>query len=416
MKSHFLFDGGLKLSKAIHVFFFTCSCYTSFAQVSATELLKGKPANSQTVQWLCDSALSVQRDKPDLAGEMTQLALRKAIEWRLNPEVIEKAKAALIVVNQATIDSTRFNIIIDINTAKAKIELSAYSEAQRLLDKALTSSKRSGLKQLEKQVCETSGVLYRKLQNYESALESYKSMVAADKELQDIQLEEAISSLNEKYETEKRKKMIAELEKESLIERTLKNTIVVVVSTITIILITILLSQYQKKRKEQQISQLKLQQLSRQIISKSNEITTYTLSFLQKNQLMEELKEQINELKKSSNTDKYKELTRINRIVDNTFRSDEEWKKFQITFDQMHDGFFSDLKKDFPNISNAELKLCALLRLNMNLKESAKILGIAPDSVKTSRYRLRKKLGLKTEDNLVEFLLGFEKPGGEESA
>ena len=74
----------------------------------------------------------------------------------------------------------------------------------------------------------------------------------------------------------------------------------------------------------------------------------------------------------------------------------------------MHDGFFKDLKQAFPEVSNAELKLCALLRLNMNLKESAKILGIAVDSVKTARYRLRKKLGLKTEDNLVDFLIQFE--------
>ena len=148
--------------------------------------------------------------------------------------------------------------------------------------------------------------------------------------------------------------------------------------------------------------------MSNEVTAKNKEIASFTMSFLQKNQLMEELKEQINELKKTSDISTNKELSRINRIVDNTFKSDEERKTFQITFDQMHDGFFKDLKQAFPDVSNAELKLCALLRLNMNLKESAKILGIAVDSVKTARYRLRKKLGLKTEDNLVDFLIQFE--------
>jgi len=41
----------------------------------------------------------------------------------------------------------------------------------------------------------------------------------------------------------------------------------------------------------------------------------------------------------------------------------------------------------------------------MSIKEMAGILNISPDSVKTARYRLRKKFQLNTEDNLTEFIL-----------
>jgi len=54
-----------------------------------------------------------------------------------------------------------------------------------------------------------------------------------------------------------------------------------------------------------------------------------------------------------------------------------------------------------------------IIRLNLNLKESAPILGISPTSVKTARYRLRKKLGLSTEENLVDFLIQIDQKGGE---
>ena len=37
----------------------------------------------------------------------------------------------------------------------------------------------------------------------------------------------------------------------------------------------------------------------------------------------------------------------------------------------------------------------------------AAILNISPDSVKTARHRLRKKLQMQTEDNLTEFLLNL---------
>ena len=43
------------------------------------------------------------------------------------------------------------------------------------------------------------------------------------------------------------------------------------------------------------------------------------------------------------------------------------------------------------------------------IKEAANILGISPESVKTARYRLRKKLGLQTDDNLVDFIINLEK-------
>ena len=58
-----------------------------------------------------------------------------------------------------------------------------------------------------------------------------------------------------------------------------------------------------------------------------------------------------------------------------------------------------------PNISPSETKLAALLKLNFSSKEISNILGISTESVKTSRSRLRKKLGLTREDNLVDFLM-----------
>jgi len=43
--------------------------------------------------------------------------------------------------------------------------------------------------------------------------------------------------------------------------------------------------------------------------------------------------------------------------------------------------------------------------MNMNIKESAAVLNIEPDSVKTARYKLRKKLGLQTGDDLAKFMM-----------
>ncbi|WP_462249749.1 tetratricopeptide repeat protein [Ekhidna sp.] len=251
--------------------------------------------------------------------------------------------------------------------------------------------------------------IYKGKGDFQKAIDLYAKETELDKERRNKEVSNEIENLNIKYETVQKEKQLAELAQQSAIDRGVRN--ILIISIVSVLVITVLIIGYvlQKKKKDKLISLLEVQKLKDEINSKNKEITSYTISFLQKNQLMEELKMQINEMKKTSDISTNKELTRFNRIVDSTFRSDEEWKTFEVTFNQMHDDFFTELKQAYPDISNAELKLCALLRLNMNLKESAKMLGIAPDSVKTARYRLRKKLKLKTEDNLIDFLFQFEK-------
>ena len=135
-------------------------------------------------------------------------------------------------------------------------------------------------------------------------------------------------------------------------------------------------------------------ELQSQVEQKNKELTSYALNFIQKNELLNELTEKIAELKKQSDTSSIKELNQMNGIINSSFRMDHDWDNFKIMFEELHGNFFVRLKDRFPELGNAELKLCALLRLNMNLKESSRILGISSDSVKTARYRLRKKFGL----------------------
>lgn len=302
----------------------------------------------------------------------------------------------------------RTYVLTQVNMGKALTILGRFDQAEAYLEEALFEAKKKNYRIIEQWAFEYFARLYQKKGDYKSAYEYYSKSVQIDKELRNEEVNMQIDELNIKYETEKRDRQLAELERQKAIDQGIRNLLMIGITSVILVALLLILFVSQKRRKDKLAAKLKLQEMANELNIKNKEIASYTMSFLQKNQLMEELKEQINTLKKSSDISTNKELTRINRIVDNTFRSDEEWKTFQVTFDQMHDGFFKDLKKEFPDISNAELKLCALLRLNMNLKESAKILGIAADSVKTARYRLRKKLGLKTEDNLVDFLIQFE--------
>jgi len=85
-------------------------------------------------------------------------------------------------------------------------------------------------------------------------------------------------------------------------------------------------------------------------------------------------------------------------LYNQTLLTDADWEKFRLYFNSVYPDFVFGLKKSFPNLSGAELRLVMLAKMGMNTKETASMLGISAESVKKARYRLRKKLGLHSDD------------------
>ena len=80
------------------------------------------------------------------------------------------------------------------------------------------------------------------------------------------------------------------------------------------------------------------------------------------------------------------------------------WEEFEVRFQEVYTGYYTKLNTKFPDLTPNELRLCAFFRLNMTTKEIAAITYQSTNSIVVARYRLRKKLGLEKEENLVGFL------------
>jgi DNA-binding CsgD family transcriptional regulator len=61
--------------------------------------------------------------------------------------------------------------------------------------------------------------------------------------------------------------------------------------------------------------------------------------------------------------------------------------------------------RSYPEVSNNDLRLMSLLKMNLSSKEIANILNISVEGVKKARYRLRKKLNLNTEESQQELVI-----------
>lgn len=146
------------------------------------------------------------------------------------------------------------------------------------------------------------------------------------------------------------------------------------------------------------------EQLTQQLELKSKELSTHTLHIIQKNQLLEDLCNRLEELVKEDKRDQKKQLKQLIQQITQNFNHEQYWKEFHNIFEQVHQSFYDRLKEHCSDLTSNDLRLVALLKMNLSSDNIATLLGISPDSLRVSRYRLRKKLGLGQGENLSVFL------------
>ncbi len=160
------------------------------------------------------------------------------------------------------------------------------------------------------------------------------------------------------------------------------------------------------ERSEKEIIKLKNEKLETEINHQNEELAALTMHFVQKNEILGKLKEELVSLTgKSSEPGTRKDIKRLIRLLDTDARMDEDWPRFTYYFDRVHSDFTKKLWAIHPNLTQKDIKLCVFLRMNLSTKEIAPLLNISIRGVEISRYRLRKKLGLDSKVRLGDYLL-----------
>ena len=97
----------------------------------------------------------------------------------------------------------------------------------------------------------------------------------------------------------------------------------------------------------------------------------------------------------------------LNTLYNKQILTDADWASFKIQFDKAYPGFLLRLRKANHNLSEAEERLFLFIKLKLKSKEAAAMLGITVDSIKKTRNRLKKRLGLNENELLDEFIEKF---------
>ncbi|MHB9012654.1 MAG: response regulator [Ignavibacteriaceae bacterium] len=156
-------------------------------------------------------------------------------------------------------------------------------------------------------------------------------------------------------------------------------------------------------KQEKKIINQKAEEYKKELEFKKQELINNALQLLQ---IMENTYGMISELKKINLEISDDNSDRIKRVIAKYQNTSFEikWAEYEKRFEEVHSDYYQKLLRDFPALSANERKLCVYFKMDMENKDIAALTFSSYEAVRKARVRLRHKLNLSSEDNIVEFL------------
>lgn len=155
---------------------------------------------------------------------------------------------------------------------------------------------------------------------------------------------------------------------------------------------------YQNQRKRHQQAQL-LKEL--EIRQKEQELENATLQLNEFARNISEKSKQIEALenKQDLNTEA------LILLRESTILTQEDWDYFKKLFGKVHGDYLHRLREKLPDLTQAEIRFIALSKLGLGYQEMSVTLGISSHAVRTTKYRLLKKIGVHDDGSLEELVM-----------
>jgi DNA-binding CsgD family transcriptional regulator len=159
---------------------------------------------------------------------------------------------------------------------------------------------------------------------------------------------------------------------------------------------------------ESKMSVLREENLNLEIKKKNSELASSTLNNIKKNELLTNLIIDIEKIDEDVlNSSLHSPIKKLVKKINYHLIDKDDWLAFELHFRNAHVAFFDKLREKHPELSSNEIKLSAYLKLNLSSKEVASLMNISIKSVEQGRWRLRKKLNLPKDSNLVNYIQSF---------
>jgi len=298
------------------------------------------------------------------------------------------------------------------NLIKAK---EAYTYALRYAEKLnLINNKLEILKKqanLYNQLNQTNKA-YNTLSNAYKILDSLKnSETEKNSELQ----EDFFLHQQEKYKLMKEKNKIELLEHKAQLKINKQRLFLIILISIfilsLILIIAVVKSHKNKIKYINETNKLKLDfqletaaKLESEINLKIEQFTEVAMILSQQNDFLKDIKSKLDKIKIKDS----QKITDIKIRLSSVINANQEKEVFYNAVENINSQIISDLKNKFPNITDNDIRLICLSKLNLSNKEISGLLGTSVKNIEMAKYRLKKKLDLNKNESLEDLITNYK--------
>lgn len=302
-----------------------------------------------------------------------------------------------------------------INLGLCYRDLQQYDKALTFFEQAQIIAKDQHFNNIIVEIYKEVGETYKIMGIPEQSLEYFEKYTTLNDSILSQEKSAQISELWLQYETEKKERALAEsrekitrLQQEKEIEQL--KTFILAGGIISLFLLGLLLiSRYRVKQKltesELKNKALESERLKKELEFKQQDLTNFALDISRKNEFSNRTHQALKDISKSNDIDfRRKKIRELLMLTSNHLKINDDIKEFQMNVEKVNHDFFSKLEQRFPDLTNTDKQLCGLIRLQLSTKDIASVRNVSPKTIEMGRYRLRKKLNLKPEEEISNFL------------
>src|SRR5690606_31006417 len=284
--------------------------------------------------------------------------------------------------------------------AKALNHTNRLSEAKTNLQQAkVYLSSKPYLKDFYYQASETELEIAKKEKNTQAELLTYRTLDSLHHIISTEKMQQANTQVHLQLEAQKLQGQLEYQQKELNRETFMKRTYISIIILLLILVLVVALLYRARIRTrqletEKQIANLQLAMIaSEEKLSKAkHSLQAHQAYIVERDNAISELnklKNQMDSLYKNSmsNTTNFKEL------LTSHLMTEENWNLFKQAFIKEERTYYEYILYMFPDITESNLRLMLLLKINLKNAQIANLLGITVDAVKKHKQRLRKKYG-----------------------
>jgi len=291
------------------------------------------------------------------------------------------------------------------NLAESLIEMKQYDKAlfynqksEKMLLNSDSNLLKANLYLLYSEIYEGKSEFNKAYKSLQSHLE-YKELSDNAKATLKFENIETLNKLaNQKLDLQIKEQKIKLLENEKFATR------IRITLLILLIIGILLLSYYLIKKQRSKVKTLShvIHQTEDKLEFTQTKTDKMVMNFVKNNEFIERFKDELKQVQKTTTDAESKtELSRLLSELQN-FKLINDTK--EELFNEVDAQFLYKLEKKFPSLTEEERKICVLIYLNLKNKDMAVILNLSLRSVENSRYRIRKKMDLDSNDNLSTIL------------